>query len=73
MVKNQEGCQNKDPVKDTVATKGIHVSIQMGLVRIMEKEEGMVVHREKERRVFCNTPQTQGSDSAGLFSSSVDQ
>lgn len=45
MVKYQEG---RGLEKDTVVTEGSHVSIQVGAIRIMRNEEGMV-HMEKER------------------------
>lgn len=42
VMKHQEECQQgRDPIKDTVATERVHMSIQVGEVQIMENEEGM--------------------------------
>lgn len=50
MVKYQAEC--REGKEDAVATYGSHVSIPVGAVRIMGKEEGMVVHLE-EGRMEC--------------------
>lgn len=53
VVKYQEECEEgKNPEKKTVPTQGNHMSIQVGVVRILGKEEGGGAHSEGEDRVY---------------------
>lgn len=52
MVKYEEEYQEgKDLEKDTVETEVIHMSIQVGEVRIMGNEEGMAYMKKRMGRV----------------------
>lgn len=55
----------RDPEEETVATEGIHVSIQVSEVRIMGKEEGMV-HMEKERKGCVGEGELEGEENGYL-------